>query len=212
MQIFIDGEKQEFVLDNIETLNAFIEMLKPIVDKQDKVMKSIKVDDIMFGEENAKIFEEKQLSQINKIEITTDSPLALAVITLKRAQEYLDGFKGQVEKFLDVLQTGGEEDAYDVFVKDLDGWKTVIQLVDLVGSLLCVDFNTVIVGEQTVDAISDDLQNILAQVKISIETQDIVYLQDLLRYELLPAVDKVAQIVVELTTIIDKKTEAVAAI
>ena len=140
--------------------------------------------------------------------VVTDAPINLAVESLERAENYLRDFKIQVDKFLTVLQSGGEEEDYDTFVENLKGWITVVQLLDIVRDFLQLDFKAIKVGKQSVDVINGELQNVLIQIKKALEEEDTVYLQDLFRYELIPSIEKMSLVVnkfIEISKLKQKK-------
>ncbi|MCM8812356.1 MAG: hypothetical protein NC924_00280 [Candidatus Omnitrophica bacterium] len=199
MKVIIDGQQRDIAPGNSVTVEDFIELLKPIVDKENKIISNICINGacMVVGRETE--WRGQKLDGVERLEILTESPFRLTISTLARSRDYLGAFQGQIEKFLDVLQLGGEESAYDTFIADLEGLRTIVGLFENVRAMYGLDFSRLMVGERSIDTVSDDMAGIFTQIKTAVQEQDVVYLQDLLRYELIPLTDTIRGVVDSLT-------------
>lgn len=207
MKILVDGKQRDIIIEPWQTLGEAINSLKQIVADENKVIKNITVDDVSFPELSEADLGKKRISEINKLEVITDTPAKLAIEPLTRAKDYLENLKTQIEKFSQVLQTGGQEESYDTFIEDLKGWQTVIQLLDIVGGILKIDLGSMMVHGWTVKEMINELQEVLSQVKTAFQNEDVVYLQDLLQYELISSVDKMRAVVIEMTRMVQERSK-----
>jgi len=207
MKVTIDGS--EFADMNefsaCTTLDEAFQPLKKITDKNNRIIRKVTVDSVLLSPESEDEFRDKPLNDIGLLEIETDSADELARVTLRNSLRFLDSFKPQVDKFIDVLQTGGEEDSYDVFVDDLKGLSVVLQAIGVVKEFIKSDFSRLDVGGTPATAVIDGTEDILRQLTTALKEADGVYVQDLLRYELVPLVDRIKDLIVALTASLDKR-------
>jgi len=208
MKLKIDGKDVNALNEfgDCKTLIDTIPALKKLADKSGRIISRIRVDEVELSSSSEAQLKDKPVGSIGLLEVETDSAADLAAATLAGSRRFLDSFKGQVDKFIGVLQTGGEEDSYDVFVDDLKGLSTVLQAVGVVKDFLKSDFSKLSVGDQTAGSVIAGTEDILRQLITALKETDSVYVQDLLRYELIPHVDKIQKLTTSLSDSIGKKS------
>ncbi len=205
MKLVIDGKQKKVEISEKSEFNSVIEKLKEFIQPDKQFIESIKVDGILLNKKSEDILDKKKVSDIKEIVVKTGSPLELAKATLKNADDYLKKFIPALKKFSDCLQSGGQAEDYDTFIAYIKGWISVVQLIETVRQLLGVDFQKTLVKGKTISSLNTELQKVLKQVLDAFQNQDMVYLQDLLRYELIPNIEKM-RLVIDL---LEKKTKSV---
>lgn len=186
MKLLIDGSEKEFDFDAAKNIEEAFAGLKESLPKN-RIIVEISVDGQLLSEENEKELLVKELDSIESLSIKTDSPSELAKLNLKEAEEYLDSFTEQIDDVIEVLQVGGEEDTYDIFVDGLKGVEEILYLVDVVKKMLQLESSDLVVNDEDIDEYIDNMSETLKEFKGALEDEDLVYMQDLLQYELKPA-------------------------
>jgi hypothetical protein len=195
MKVLIDGTTKRIALDKDARLSDALELVKQSIGKESRIIKSIAVDELEFGPDTADALLKKKTGTIKTLSVVTDTPMMLAVATLKKTDAYLENFRAHLEKFCRVLQTGGEEEDYETFIAGLKGWENVMQLLMIMRDMLHLDYASMKVKGKTPDVLTGELQKVLDEIKSALQKQDVVYLRDLLRYELIPNVDGMQELV-----------------
>jgi len=208
MKLLIDGEPLKSSLEEEKNLESAICTLKDITGSTNRIIKSIEVDGVVLSSETEKKLLQKKISTIKKLQVETDTPLKLAISILISADDYLIKSEMQINKFIASLQSGGASDEYDAFSENLKGWVTVMQLIGIVRDDMQLDLKKINVKNQTVAQIVLDLEKTLAQVKKALQGKDMVYLQDLLRYELITSAGKLRLVLKEILACARKKQQA----
>lgn len=200
MKLIIDGSEQTIDLQGAKTVEDAFSVLKDSV-ANDRIIVEILLDGEHLTAETEKHFMGRDIEEVKMISITTDTPNDLAKKNLAEASEYLDAFNKQIDDVIEVLQVGGEEDTYDIFVDGLKGLEEVLNLVDVVKTMLGFESADLVVdGEEFGDYV-DNIAETLKEFKAALEDEDLVYMQDLLQYELKTALDTLK----EYLKIIDSK-------
>lgn len=205
MKLMIDGKQLKSSLEDEKNLESAIGVLTNLTGSTNRIIKSIAVDGVVLSKQTEKLLMKKNIASIKKLQVETDSPLHLAINVLVNADDYLKKSESEINKFIVSLQSGGTDKYFDNFADNLKGWVTVIQLIDIVRNYMELDLKKIKVGGQPVSAIMADLEKILAQVKKAFQNRDMVYLQDLLRYEFLGIAGKLRLVIQELMTRAHKK-------
>lgn len=192
MNILIDGERKDIATTECSNIDEMLSTIKDVVGAAGKVITRVEVDSVLLTADTENSIQEKDIKAIETLSVETKDPIDVAKDVLDNAKQYLVSFKSQMEKFLEVLQSGGEESDYDVFIEDLKGWESVFDLFATVGELLSLDFNAIDANGKSVEELLGELKGVLDQVKEGFKNEDIVYLQDLIKYELIPSVDGIS--------------------
>lgn len=186
MKVIIDGQETAVSIDEGASFDDILNVLKLAVDKNGRIITAISIDGEALTEESNEKVSKGVASDFNEVEVSTDSPIELAEENLIEAKQYIDSFNKQLDDVIEVLQIGGEEDIYDIFVDGLKGIQNVLFLLDIVKQMLNIDFSEIKVEDQTADELIASFSETLNEFKTAIEDEDIVYLQDLLQYEVKP--------------------------
>lgn len=188
MKLLIDGTETAVELKDAKTVEDAFAAFKETIS-EGRIIVEILVDGVALAEENEQEFLSKEIASVSEVSIKTDSPNELATTNLKEAKEYLDSFKKQIDDVIEVLQVGGEEETYDIFVDGLKGLEDVLYLIDVVKNMNNIESKDLTVDDQNLDQFIDGFTSTLAEFKTALEDEDLVYMQDLLQYELKPALD-----------------------
>lgn len=206
MKVMIDGTTMEFEGATNMTVNGLITKVKERISPAQRFIRSIVVDAEHLGPKNEKSLLHKKVKG-TKVEISTDTPLQLADRTLFNAESYMADLKSSLENLLHSLDNGGEEEDYDRFMDGLKGWQTVMQLLGIVRELTKADFAALKTDGKSFDEINEATGKMLAEVKVALSNCDIVYFKDLIRYELIPCMDRMIKMIRMLETICHSKAQ-----
>lgn len=188
MKLLIDGLENDIDLKGAKTVDQALPALKELIAK-DRIIVEILLDGLSLTADTEQTFLSKELDSIDTLTIKTDSPMQLAKTNLKEADEYLESFGKQIDEVIEVLQVGGEEETYDIFVDGLKGLEDVLYLMDVVKKMIELDSSELVVEDQSLDEYIENFGETLNEFKTALEDEDLVYLQDLLQYEFKPALE-----------------------
>jgi hypothetical protein len=208
MKLLIDGEQMKSSIEDEKSLENALGTIKDITGCTNRIIKSIEVDGVVLSAQTEKQLLKKKMSAIKKLQVETDTPLKLAINILVSADDYLLKSEVQINKFVAALQSGGAADEYDSFSENLKGWATVMQLLGIVRDDMQLDLNNIKVKGHAVPQIVADLEKTLVQVKKALQTKDMVFLQDLLRYELITNAGKLRLVLKAVLECARKKLQA----
>lgn len=186
MKLTIDGMEKQIDLKGAKTIDEAIPCFKDFI-ANDRIIVEILADGQQLTEETEAEFLSKEIASVDTVAIKTDSPVELAKTNLKEADEYLDSFSKQIDDVIEVLQVGGEEETYDIFVDGLKGLEDVLYLIGVVKDMLNLESADLKVEEVNFDDYVENIGETLNEFKSALEDEDLVYLQDLLQYEFKPA-------------------------
>lgn len=195
MKLIIDGKQKKVELSDKSKFNSVIEKLKELIVPGKHIIQSITVDGVLLNKKTAPALDKKKIADIKEVIVKTGSTIALAKATLKNADDYLKKFIPGLKKFSDSLQSGGQSEDFDSFIAYIKGWISVVQLIETVRQLLGVNFHKTKIKGKTISTINSELQKVLKQILDAFQNQDMVYLQDLLRYELIPNIEKMRLVI-----------------
>ena len=208
MKLLIDGKQLKSSLEDEKNLEGAIGVLKNLTGSTNRIIKSIAVDGVVLSQQTEKQLMKIKVSAIKNLQVETDTPLHLAINVLINAEDYLKKSEAQINKFAVSLQSGGTEKDYDAFSDNLKGWVTVMQLLGVVRNYMQLDLKKVKVKGQPVSKIVVELEKTLAQVKKALQSKDMVFLQDLLRYELMASASKLRLVMQEILAVARKREKA----
>jgi hypothetical protein len=208
MKLMIDGKQSKSTLEDERNLESAIGTLNNITGSTNRIIKSIAIDGVMLSPKTEKLLMKKKVSAIKKLQVETDTPLHLAIKVLLNADGYLKNSEAQIKRFVDSLQSGGTGKDFDTFSENLKGWVTVMQLLDIVRDYMGLDLKKVKVKGQPVSKIVVELEKTLAQINKALKGKDMVFLQDLLRYELLANAGKLRLVMQEILACARKREKA----
>ncbi|MBP7030707.1 MAG: hypothetical protein KBG82_07470, partial [Spirochaetes bacterium] len=89
MEIYINGEKISYTLQNEKTLNDVFEFIIAFLDKNDLYIDTIKIDDTQYSFENLDSIKSKSVDEIKKLEIQAAFKQELVSQTVENIISYL---------------------------------------------------------------------------------------------------------------------------
>jgi hypothetical protein len=208
MKLLIDGKQSKSTLEDERNLESAIGTLNNLTGSTNRIIKSIAIDGVVLSPQTEKQLMKKKVSAIKKLQVVTDTPLHLAIKVLLNAEDYLKKSEAQIKRFAVSLQSGGTGKDYDAFADNLKGWVTVVQLLDIVRDYMGLDLKKVKVKGQPVSQIVGELEKTLSRINKALQGKDMVFLQDLLRYELMANAGKLRLVIQKILECARKREKA----
>lgn len=183
MNCTVDG-----MVRNIQGVSAggVIGILNREFAESGKVMSSLLVNgEEFFGEEE----ELGYGVEVSSLEITTDTPVNLALKALVSGQEYMDDLRDFLLKTVDLFRGGDEVRGKEYFLESVQGLQWLVKMVSHIGQILCLDFDRITHDGCTLGRIVEHLKQICSDILDAQEKGDHVLLADLIEYELVPQME-----------------------
>jgi hypothetical protein len=196
MKVTIDGQETACVLTPEMTYDAALDAVKQAVG-EGRVITSLSLDGVAMDVTNEKEFVAKKVKDIGTLAVTTDTPGAFAKRSVEGMIGFFTSFEKNVDDMIAFLQSGGEEDVYDAFSDGLGCLRDVFSFMDIAAGITKTDLKTLTVGTKKADMFLHDCAASFDELKTALKDRDIVYIQDILRYELKPNLRTVKEILAE---------------
>jgi len=194
MKVTIDGKETALTLAATASIDQIFDALK-IAIGNDRIISSCALDGVEFSKESEKSAVKKTVADIGVLTVATDSPREQALRVQNTVLSFLKSFESTIDGMIAFLQAGGEEDVYDQFLEGLKGLRNVFSFLDVLSSLAGLSVSDVVVGTKKADLFLKDFEASLGELQTAIQDRDIVYVQDILRYELKPNLRMIKEIV-----------------
>lgn len=201
MRIVIDGHEKAVPLSEEKTVSEAAVVLSKCLSQEDKVASSIKIDGALLSRDTEDSLGGKILDEVKVIDVTTDTPEKLAIRTLQKAHSYLPRLSRELKEVSSFLRVTPNEEDFDRLGECLRGLDTIIVLLQDVKELMDLNFESIRIGEKTVEEMNGELMELLEQTKDAFQNKDLIMIGDLLEYEISPRIDERTKLVEELLEI-----------
>ena len=183
MKLLINGNEETIAFPG-ETLGDFLIHVEQVGVKQGNVIRSIKFN----GQENSpdsSVTREMLLSEIETLEVEVSTLSGIIDKNIENADGYLKRLIPGIQKAVELLRTGNEQEANKFFINIIDGMDWFSQVLDMILTAKEISPDTVIDSKSIQDR-RDSLVDFSKQMVDANKNKDWVLLADLLEYEILP--------------------------
>ena len=183
MKLLING-KEETVSCVAETLGDLVLHIEKEGVAQGNVVRSIQID----GKESSPdspVARKTPLSEIETLEIEISTLSDIVNKNIENADAYLIRLIPGIEKSVELLRMGNEQEANKFFINIIDGIDWLSQVLDMILAAKAISPGTVFDGKSIQDR-RTSLVDFTQQMVDANKNQDWVLLADLLEYEILP--------------------------
>jgi len=113
----------------------------------------------------------------------SDTPVNIAIRSIEDILNQSDSFLEEIDAIITELVQGNRDASFRRFTTFLSEFKDIIQLLQTIETLFNLNYAEVRFNDKSIRDFSEELVNILTEIKNAMENEDLVTLTDLLEYE-----------------------------
>jgi hypothetical protein len=187
MDVIVDGASNFKLQGTPADVFGAVAVVSEYLRGEGRSILSVKVDGEEFTPEvMAERLQGTPLSSVQRLEIGSESTLALVEDSLQGLLEFLPELPHICRNLAEVFQSEKPEEGFDPFVELAEIWGQVKSRQAMVANALELDAGALEVDGKSVHAIHDELNQFLQEAEQALKDGDIILLADLLEYELAP--------------------------
>jgi hypothetical protein len=119
-----------------------------------------------------------------RVDLESDLPGSIARRSLEDVLSQIDSFREELDAIVSDLARGDRESSFRRFTRFLSEFRDIIQLLKTIESLFDLSYAEIrFEGGKSLQEFTEELINILTEIKNAMENEDLVTLTDLLEYE-----------------------------
>ncbi len=171
--------------------NQLGDLLEEFVNKRffrDEFIATIRINGEEVPEDVLPTMKAKPMSEVNSIEITTDTFRNVSIRALDSMDEYVEGLVALVEQSADKFRTEDETSANKNFINCVEGLQTFVGIIDKVKTINGLDFEAMRYEDNALATKEQELLQVLNTLFETQKRRDWIALADILEYELAPLV------------------------
>ncbi|MFQ5431297.1 MAG: hypothetical protein ACE5EN_02170 [Nitrospinota bacterium] len=188
MKIILNNEEIEQEVDGFNTLGDLLENLKRSRFGDQEFISAISVNGDTIEDSKRAGLENRSISEITSLEISTDHPLDVSLRVLENMGEFLRHLVALINQSADKFRMDDETDANKYFVNCVEGLQTFVGVLDKVRSLNNLDLSLIQQGSVSAAEKQDELLKIFNSLHVTQTNRDWIAVADLLEYELAPLI------------------------
>ncbi|VAX21671.1 hypothetical protein MNBD_NITROSPINAE02-790 [hydrothermal vent metagenome] len=198
--IKVNDKKVSIDTSGLKTVSDLIEALLKGSIGSSELIKSVQLDDNLFGNESFKSTRTLSIVNCRNISINTIvDPKGAAIELIARMEIYLASFSDGLTEVADRFRAGAIEEANAMLVSVIEGLQSLTELVETAKEFSGSDPGSLKVGEEDLSVHETRLIGILENLHDAQEAKDWVVVADLLEYELGPSIDEWREILPRLS-------------
>jgi len=189
MRIIVDKMEDLLNVEGDGTVEELIAQAQAFILSNGRVITSIRVDGKEVFPNTGNGLLKKDIKEVNSVEITTTSQKELAVETLVEVYSLLGRLQGSLGNVVDNIRRGKVGDAMVWLRECLDGWRIVAEASEKALALLTAIIPGIELPLEDMIRQNTKAINLLREASSALSRRDMVYLADLIEYELMPLVE-----------------------
>lgn len=194
MKVLLNNEVRE-ELSDIDTFNKLLEAIRSKLDSE--IIEKIYLDDVEVNESYL-INNEPEIEKISELKLITKKNEELILETLEEADDYLPNLKEGVMKTSELFRKGDNEEANLKYQLCLEGLEWYINVLQRILSLIEAEKL-----KEEIQSCLSDINNMLVDLMKAYKNEDIVFVADLLEYEIADYIDEFIEFNKELKETLD---------
>jgi len=175
-------ESQVSIPEGGVTLSDLISQINLEINKTGKVITSFKLNNVLYDANQIKT--EVLVQDEEELDLFTDTPLNLSINSINDILKQIDTFLQEIDEIVSDLIKGDKNTSFKKFTGFLTKFWEIIQLLQTVEVMFSLNYDEITIGDKTATEFSNNLVNILTDIKASMENEDMVTLTDILEYEI----------------------------
>lgn len=184
MTAYLDDRLFSHGMTDQSTVAEFIEAARVSLNGTGRLLIGLRCDACEVQPEQLDDLLSEPLNRFERLDLISDQPSRVVIDILEHAASCLGQSFELVHEAAEKMTSGACGEAMDVLITCLRTWGQVHEAVVKGGQLLAVDFNELIIEGRPVQAWLAGLLDRLREIKTVVESNDLVLLADMLRYEL----------------------------
>ncbi|RLA90058.1 MAG: hypothetical protein DRG58_03250 [Deltaproteobacteria bacterium] len=199
MNITINEQALEVNFDHLRNLEeALVEVADSYIPEGEQLFQ-VKVNGDLFSERYPREARYIDLETVTRLDIHTVTDRELALAILKEAGGQADVLIQALEQGATLFRLADENEANHYYAQVLDTLRWLLQIGEMAGQVLGVNLTRL--RQENGDLVGNyvnDLEELLNEMVQVHQESDFILLADLMEYELLPAVAKWKNILIQL--------------
>jgi len=189
LKIILNNEEIEQEIDRFNTLGDLLENLKSSRFGDKEFISAISINGGTVEENKRADLENRSLSEITSLEISTDHPLDVSLRVLENMGEFLRHLVALINQSADKFRIDEATDANKHYVNCVEGLQTFVSVLDKVSSLNDIDLSMIKHDSVSAAEKQDELLKIFNSLHVTQTNKDWIAVADLLEYELAPLIN-----------------------
>lgn len=187
--IIVDGSGYDLDISDVGTFSELIRKVEIKLVPEGRVITHIILNGDPITEEQETLFAGFNLENVEKLEITTEEPVKLALKSLDDTLDYLPHLASSVESVAQKLRSGDYAAGLENLQESLELIKNFNLLIDGIRQVLMIDFHQIKLENDeggNFASLNTRLSQVAAQILEATKNEDWSELADQLDYELSP--------------------------
>ncbi|MDH4233240.1 MAG: hypothetical protein OEW04_14575 [Nitrospirota bacterium] len=205
LDLLLNGEGVEISTAGLSTVGDLLEKVRLEKFSQKEFISKMEIDGEVVEDRKQDVILGKQLSEVDLISISTDTPVTVSLRTLNKVDDFLASISQLVEESADKFRLEDESVANQHFLQVVEALQTFVEILSKVKVLNNMDFAEITHGSSPVNKREEALLNVFASIHDVQKNRDWVGMADVLEYELVPIITDWKEIIPVLCELIVKK-------
>ena len=205
MKILINGQEKEDIRYTEQKIGGLLNYVSKSYVPSGEIISEVKVDGQVFLFDNG----DKDMGECASVEVVTSPASKVLVEGLLQAYEMLKGYKSQLTGVADRLGTREHQDALRELAVSMDVLRWFGSLIDGLKHLMGVTHNADYKG-MSIEEYRSKLNDALNQLVHAMESENFVLVADILKYDFIPCIVELENILPSLIKEADKRLSALS--
>lgn len=184
MTAYLDARPYSRGLTPASTVAEFIESARQSLDGSGRMLIGLRCEECDVPPDQLDALLIEPLSRFNRLELTSDRPSRVVEDILLHARTCLAQSFELVQDASQKFSSGEGVDAMTALIACIQSWGQVHEAIVKGGQLMRIDFEKLLIRDRSVQAWLAGLVDRLRDIKNAVESNDLVLLADMLKYEL----------------------------
>ena len=184
MTAFLDARPYGSGIGPTSTVAEFIESARQSLAGSGRMLIALRCDENEVGPDQLDSLLTEPVSRFGRLDLTSDHPGRVVEDILLHARSCLSQSFELVQDASTKFCSGECVDAMTALIACIQSWGQVHEAIVKGGQLMRIDFETLLIRGRSVQAWLSGLVDRLREIKGAVESNDLVLLADMLKYEL----------------------------
>lgn len=196
MEVIVDGARNFAVEGTPNDLMAVVAAADAYMRQQQRMIVSIALDGVsVWPDQVMAKLKDVPIDAVKVLEIRSEACNALVETCLEELNNALPDLPSACRSLAEVFHGENPAEGYEPFHDLADIWGHIKERERMVLDALSVEADSLQVGETSIAAMHQELNQFLEEALAALESGDLILLGDLLEYELAPRAEREADIV-----------------
>lgn len=184
MAAYLDARPYCSGLSSTATVAEFIESARQSLDGTGRLLIGLRCEENDVPPDQLDAMLSEPVARFNRLELTSDRPSRVVEDILLHARTCLSQSFELVQDASEKFSSGNGVEAMTALIACIQSWGQVHEAIVKGGQLMRIDFEKLQIGNRSVQAWLAGLVERLRDIKNAVESNDLVLLADMMKYEL----------------------------